>query len=47
MRRLPFAFTQLDAAVRRDVVWLEAADTAQSFGILYRPPAPTRRRPST
>ncbi|MGE5597237.1 MAG: hypothetical protein ACM3S1_14530 [Hyphomicrobiales bacterium] len=38
VRRLPFAFTELDPAVRRDVVWLEATDTAQSFGILYRPP---------
>jgi pimeloyl-ACP methyl ester carboxylesterase len=38
-RRLPFAFTELDPAVRRDVAYLEATDTAQSFGILYRPPA--------
>ncbi len=37
-RRLPFAFADLDPAVRRDVVYLEATDTAQSFGILYRPP---------
>jgi len=37
VRRLPFAFTELDPAVRREVVWLEATDTAQSFGILYRP----------
>lgn len=36
-RRLPFAFASLDASVRRDVVYLEATDTAQSFGILYRP----------
>jgi hypothetical protein len=36
-RRLPFAFTALDPSVRRDVVYLEASDTAQSFGILYRP----------
>ncbi len=36
-RRLPFAFTHLDASVRRDVVYLEATDTGQSFGILYRP----------
>lgn len=43
-RRLPFAFTALDAAVRRDVVYIEASDTAQSFGILYRPPA---REPRT
>ncbi|HEY8173122.1 MAG TPA: hypothetical protein VIH21_08530 [Dehalococcoidia bacterium] len=38
VRRLPFAFTHLDADVRRDVVYLEASDTAQSFGVLYRPP---------
>jgi pimeloyl-ACP methyl ester carboxylesterase len=38
VRRLPFAFTDLDPAVRRDVVYLDATDTAQSFGILYRPP---------
>ncbi|MGH7752428.1 MAG: hypothetical protein ACREN5_06400, partial [Gemmatimonadales bacterium] len=44
VRRLPFAFTQLDAEVRRDVVWLEATDTAQSFGILYRP---ANREPRT
>ena len=37
VRRLPFAFTHLDPTVRRDVVWLEASDTAGSFGILYRP----------
>ena len=37
-RRLPFAFSHLDPAVRRDVVYLEASDTASSFGILYRPP---------
>jgi pimeloyl-ACP methyl ester carboxylesterase len=37
VRRLPFAFTHLDASVRRNVVYLEATDTAQSFGILYRP----------
>jgi len=37
VRRLPFAFSSLDPAVRRDVVYLEATDTAQSFGILYRP----------
>lgn len=37
VRRLPFAFTSLDPTVRRDVVYLEATDTAQSFGILYRP----------
>lgn len=38
VRRLPFAFTALDPSVRRDVVYLEATDTAHSFGILYRPP---------
>ncbi|HEX6032744.1 MAG TPA: hypothetical protein VFY90_15035, partial [Tepidiformaceae bacterium] len=38
VRRLPFAFTHLDPAVRRDVVYLEATDTAHSFGVLYRPP---------
>jgi pimeloyl-ACP methyl ester carboxylesterase len=37
-RRLPFAFTSLDPAVRREIVYLEASDTAQSFGVLYRPP---------
>jgi hypothetical protein len=37
VRRLPFAFTALDPAIQRDVVYLEATDTAQSFGILYRP----------
>ena len=37
VRRLPFAFTHLDPSVRRDVVYLEATDTAHSFGILYRP----------
>lgn len=37
-RRLPFAFTDLDPAVRHDVVYIEATDTVQSFGILYRPP---------
>ncbi len=36
-RRLPFAFASLDQSVRRDVVYLDASDTAQSFGILYRP----------
>jgi hypothetical protein len=43
-RRLPFAFTSLDPDVRRDVVYLEASDTAQSFGILYRP---AKREPRT
>jgi pimeloyl-ACP methyl ester carboxylesterase len=37
-RRLPFAFAHLDPAVRREIVYLEASDTAQSFGVLYRPP---------
>lgn len=37
-RRLPFAFASLDPRIRRDVVYLEASDTAQTFGILYRPP---------
>lgn len=37
VRRLPFAFTELDPAVRRDIVYLEATDTGQSFGVLYRP----------
>lgn len=41
-RRLPFAFSELDDNVRRDVVWLDATDTGQSFGILYRPPAAAR-----
>jgi pimeloyl-ACP methyl ester carboxylesterase len=36
-RRLPFAFTRLDPGVRRETVYLDASDTAQSFGILYRP----------
>ena len=36
-RRLPFAFSSLDADVRREPVWLEASDTGQSFGMLYRP----------
>jgi len=39
VRRLPFAFTSLDHAVRREIVYLEASDTAGSFGVLYRPPA--------
>lgn len=38
LRRLPFSFTALDPAVRRDIVYLEATDTAQSFGVLYTPP---------
>ena len=38
-RRLPFAFSHLDPAVRREVVWLDATDTAQSQGILYTPPS--------
>jgi pimeloyl-ACP methyl ester carboxylesterase len=43
-RRLPFAFSYLDPAVRKDVVYLDASDTAHSFGILYRPPG---REPRT
>ncbi len=37
VRRLPFAFNRLDPSVRTEVVYLDASDTAQSFGILYRP----------
>ncbi len=37
-RRLPFAFGTLDASVRREIVYLDATDAAQSFAILYRPP---------
>src|SRR5438874_13715352 len=36
-RRLPFAFTRLDEDVRRELVYLDATDRAQSFGVLYRP----------
>ncbi|MGD9933866.1 MAG: alpha/beta hydrolase [Dehalococcoidia bacterium] len=36
-RRLPFAFSELDSSVRRDVLYLDASDTAQSSGVLYRP----------
>ncbi len=43
-RRLPFAFSRLDPAVRREIVYLEASDTGQSFGVLYRPPG---REPRT
>jgi pimeloyl-ACP methyl ester carboxylesterase len=43
-RRLPFAFSTLDPVVRRDIAWLDATDTAQSFGILYRP---ANREPKT
>lgn len=43
-RRLPFAFSYLDPAVRREIVYLEATDTAPSFGVLYRPPG---REPKT
>src|SRR6185295_11909917 len=43
-RRLPFAFSHLDDDVRRDIVYLDATDTGQSFGVLYRPPG---REPST
>jgi pimeloyl-ACP methyl ester carboxylesterase len=38
-RRLPFAFSGLDPSVRRELVHLEASDTAMSFGALYQPPA--------
>ena len=38
-RRLPFAFTELDPAVRREVIYIDASDAGQSFGVLYRPPA--------
>jgi pimeloyl-ACP methyl ester carboxylesterase len=38
-RRLPFAFTALDPAVRAEPTWLEASDGGGSFGILYRPPS--------
>jgi pimeloyl-ACP methyl ester carboxylesterase len=37
-RRLPFAFSHLDASVRRELVHLEASDSAMSFGALYQPP---------
>jgi len=37
VRRLPFAFSELDASVRRDIVYLDATDSGQSFGVLYRP----------
>lgn len=37
-RRLPFAYTSLDPSVRRELVALEATDTAGSTGVLYRPP---------
>ncbi len=36
-RRLPFAFAEIDPAIRRELVYLEASDTAQSFAVLYRP----------
>ena len=44
VRWLPFAFSHLDPSVSREVTWLDATDTAQSFGILYRPPG---RQPKT
>lgn len=44
VRRLPFAYTHLDTSVRRDLVYLEATDTGQSFGVLYRP---AQREPRT
>ncbi len=34
---MPFAFSYLDPSVRKDIVYLDATDTAQSFGVLYRP----------
>ena len=43
-RRLPFAFSELDPAVGRAPVWLEASDTGQSFGILYTPPGRRARQ---
>lgn len=43
-RRLPFSFSHLPDDVRREVAYLEASDTAPSFGILYRPPG---RQPRT
>ena len=43
-RRLPFAFSRLDPSIRKDVVYFEASDTAQSSGILYRP---ANREPKT
>ena len=43
-RRLPFAFSELDPAVGREPVWLEASDTGQSFGILYSPPSGRARQ---
>lgn len=43
-RRLPFAFSYLDPSVRKEVHYLDATDTAQSFGILYRP---ANREPKT
>jgi hypothetical protein len=36
-RRLPFAFSHLDESVRRQLVHLEASDTAMSLGALYEP----------
>ncbi|HET7737938.1 MAG TPA: hypothetical protein VFK32_05125 [Tepidiformaceae bacterium] len=36
-RRLPFAFREIDAEVRREIMYLEASDSALSFGVLYRP----------
>ena len=44
VRRLTFAFSHLDPGVRRDVVYLDASDAAQTFGVLYRPPS---REPRT
>lgn len=36
-RRLPFAFSTLDSSVRKEIAYLEATDSAQSSGVLYRP----------
>ncbi|MGK2964951.1 MAG: hypothetical protein ACSLFM_05025 [Tepidiformaceae bacterium] len=36
-RRLPFAFREIDPEVRREIVYLEASDSALSFGVLYGP----------
>ncbi|MEO6397149.1 MAG: alpha/beta hydrolase [Tepidiformaceae bacterium] len=43
VRRLPFAFTELDPTVRREIIYLEATDTGQSFGVLYQPAGHTPR----
>src|SRR2546423_365613 len=38
-RGLPFAFTHLDTDVRRELVYVDARDSAQGLGVLYRPAA--------